>query len=159
MRARSSLREGRLNVFDQHRLNSFVARRSSQKPLIHDLKEETYAKYTRVLKHLLCYVFRLAWQKTEPNLWFRLTDGQTIAMVEAVGAAAELAQSQGEGLTSDQCKSLRKKLDDKCLVFLVSLLDHKLYGDIYDSIVVGFLAAMGIRPSTQTQRGRRTEAL
>ncbi|SCO78513.1 uncharacterized protein FRV6_02726 [Fusarium oxysporum] len=40
-RARSSLKKGKLNV-DQHRLNSFVARRSSQKPLIHDLKDKTY---------------------------------------------------------------------------------------------------------------------
>jgi hypothetical protein len=146
-RARSSLKEGKLNVFDQHRLNSFVARRSSQKPLIHDLKEETYVKYIRVLKRLICYVFRLAWQKAQPTPKFRLTEAQKISMIEAVGAAAELAQSHGEGLALDQRRSLSKRLDDKCLLFLVSLLDHKLYGDIYDSIVVGFLAAMAIRPS------------
>ncbi|KAH6871894.1 hypothetical protein B0T10DRAFT_522706, partial [Thelonectria olida] len=145
-RARRSLKQGRLNIFDQHRLNSFIAGRSSQKPIIHNLREETYRKYGRVLQHLVCYVFRLAWQKTGPRLHYRLTDGQAIAMMEVVHIASELAQSNGDGLGLDQTEDLRKRLDDKCLVFMVTLLDHRLYGDIYDSIVVGFLAALGIRP-------------
>lgn len=146
VRARTSLKEGRLNAFDQHRLNSFIAGRSSQKPLIHNLRDETYKKYTRVLQHLMCYVYRLAWRKIGPRLYYRLTEGQAIAMVEAVRTATELAQSDEEEFRVDHLDEIKKRLDDKCLVFIVSLLDHKLYGEIYDSIVVGFLAAMGIQP-------------
>jgi hypothetical protein len=92
--------------------------------------------------------------KAQPTLKFRLTEAQKILMIEAVGAAAELAQSHGERLASDQRKRLIKRLDNKSLLFLVSLLDHKLYGDIYDSIVVGFLAAMAIRlPATNPSAG------
>ncbi|KAL6406140.1 hypothetical protein AUP68_10703 [Ilyonectria robusta] len=76
-------------------------------------------------------------------------------MLEAVRTASELAQSDGDGLSLDQAEDLRKRLDDKCLVFMVSLLDHKLYGDIYDSIVVGFLAAIGIRPGSRSSTGQK----
>jgi hypothetical protein len=37
-RSRISLQKGMLNAFDQHRLNSFIAGRSSRKPLIHQLQ-------------------------------------------------------------------------------------------------------------------------
>ncbi|EXK77537.1 hypothetical protein FOQG_17757 [Fusarium oxysporum f. sp. raphani 54005] len=40
-RSRGSLQDGTLNAFDQHRLNSFIAGRSSRKPLIHNLREDT----------------------------------------------------------------------------------------------------------------------
>lgn len=35
-------------------------------------------------------------------------------------------------------------LDRACLTFCVSLLDHRLAGDIFESVVVGFLAVAGI---------------
>lgn len=102
----------------------------------------------------MCYVYRLAWRKIGPRLYYRLTEGQAIAMVEAVRTATELAQNDEEEFRVDHLDDIKKRLDDKCLVFMVSLLDHKLYGDIYDSIVVGFLAAMGIRPgNTKTASG------
>ncbi|KAJ0126635.1 hypothetical protein HZ326_30258, partial [Fusarium oxysporum f. sp. albedinis] len=72
-RSRGSLQDGTLNAFDQHRLNSFIAGRSSRKPLIHNLREDTYKKYSRVLQHLMCYIFRLAWLKRGPKLHYRLT--------------------------------------------------------------------------------------
>ncbi|KNB16920.1 hypothetical protein FOXG_14929 [Fusarium oxysporum f. sp. lycopersici 4287] len=144
-RSRTSLQDGKLNAFDQHRLNSSIAGRSSRKPLLHNLKEETYKKYSRVLQHLMCYVFRLAWLKAGPKLHYRLTEGQAVAMVDAIGTAIEMSSGSGDGQDRDCFVELRKKLDDRCLVLMVSLPDHKLYGDVYDSIVVSFLAVMGIR--------------
>jgi hypothetical protein len=75
-RSRISLQDGMLNAFDQHRLNFFIAGRSSRKPLIHNLREDTYKKYSRVLQHLMCYLFRLAWLNTGPKFHYRLTEGQ-----------------------------------------------------------------------------------
>lgn len=105
-RARCSLQEGRLNTFDQHRLNSFIAGRSSRRPIIHNMREETYKKYGRVLQHLLCYIFRLAWQKVGPKLHYRLTDGQAMALVEAVCTASELAESSLDRPGVDQTEEL-----------------------------------------------------
>ncbi|KAI8710673.1 hypothetical protein NCS52_01548100 [Fusarium sp. LHS14.1] len=144
-RSRSSLRDGKLNAFDQHRLNSFIAGRSSRKPLIHNLRDDTYQKYSRVLQHLMCYLFRLAWLKSGPRLHYRLTEGQAVAMTDAVRTASEMSSVSGNGQSPDHSEELKKRLDDKCLVLMVSLLDHKLYGDVYDSIVISFLAVMGIR--------------
>jgi hypothetical protein len=40
-------------------------------------------------------------------------------------------------------------LDASCLQLCIALLDHTLYGDIYDSIVLSFLAVLGIRVSSE----------
>ena len=56
--ARASLREDRVNVFDQHRINSFIPRRSHSKALWHKLKEPTYRAYKKVWRQLLCYLYR-----------------------------------------------------------------------------------------------------
>lgn len=143
--SRSSLRDGTLNAFDQHRLNSFIAGRSSRKPLIHNLREDTYKKYSRVLQHLICYLFRLAWLKRGPKLHYRLTEGQAIAIIDAVHTASEISATSGDRQNPDHAKEIRKRLNDRCLILMVSLLDHKLYGDIYNSIIISFLAVIGIR--------------
>lgn len=35
-------------------------------------------------------------------------------------------------------------MDDLCLEFCIAILDHQLEGDIYESVVLGFLAVLGI---------------
>ena len=35
-------------------------------------------------------------------------------------------------------------MDDLCLEFCIAILDHQLKGDIYESVVLGFLAVRGI---------------
>ena len=37
-----------------------------------------------------------------------------------------------------------EKLDEACLLFYIALLDHPLHGNIYDSIIIGFLVVLGI---------------
>lgn len=66
-------------------------------------------------------------------------------MIGAICIASELSSGSGDRQNPDLSGELRKRLDDKCLMPMVSLLDHELYGDVYDSIVVSFLAVMGIR--------------
>jgi hypothetical protein len=154
-RSRISLQNGTLNAFDQHRLNSFIAGRSSRKPLIHNLRADTYKKYSRVLQHLMCYLSRLAWLKKGPTLHYRLTEGQAVAMMDAVHTASEMSAASGDGQNPDHAEEIRKRLDDKCLILMVSLLDHKLYGDVYDSIVVSFLAVMGIRQDVTSSNAQK----
>ncbi|KAJ4265120.1 hypothetical protein NW764_015764 [Fusarium oxysporum] len=154
-RSRISLQNGMLNAFDQQRLNSFIAGRSSRKPLIHNLREDTYKKYIRVLQHLMGYLFRLAWLKRGPKVHYWLTEGQAVAMMDAVHTASEMSATSGDGQNPDHADEIRKRLDDRCLILMVSLLDHKLYGDVYDSIVVSFLAVMGIRQDVTSSNARK----
>ncbi|RKK92470.1 hypothetical protein BFJ68_g15881 [Fusarium oxysporum] len=48
-RARKTMSDGRFNVFDQHRLNSFLPRWTLGKPFLHRLQDNTYKRYIRVV--------------------------------------------------------------------------------------------------------------
>ncbi|RYO95418.1 hypothetical protein DL764_007702 [Monosporascus ibericus] len=146
-RARLSLADGKLNVFDQHQLNSFIPSRSARRPVLHLLQPATYKKYTRVFERLLCYVYRLTWEKQGPDLHFRMTEKQLLTFADVVRRSRELEEALREDSGQGYLDSLRRLLDDVCLLFCISLLDHALYGDIYDSLVLGFLAVLAIEES------------
>lgn len=83
-----------------------------------------------------------------------LTDGQSAALDCAVQAVVELEQQQEE---QAQQERHYRKLDEAYLLLCIALLDHPLHGYIYDSIITGFLAVLGINkegsfhhPSTYT---------
>ncbi|PVH71646.1 hypothetical protein DL98DRAFT_382716, partial [Cadophora sp. DSE1049] len=82
--ARVSLQEDRVNVFDQHRVNGFLHRRSAHRPLLHKLKDGTYKTYKKVWKQLLCFLYRLVWQQQQPSLHCCLTAAQTVALSSVV---------------------------------------------------------------------------
>jgi hypothetical protein len=58
-------------------------------------------------------------------------------------AAAELAHEQQS--TSPALVQLQQSLDYAMIQLCISLLDHALFDTIYDSIVVVFMAVLGIR--------------
>jgi hypothetical protein len=70
--ARTSLLEDKVNVFDQHKVNSFLPCQSSKWLLLHKLQKDTYKKYKKVWKQLLCFVYRLAWKKQGLALHYTL---------------------------------------------------------------------------------------
>ncbi|KAK3935013.1 hypothetical protein QBC46DRAFT_453791 [Diplogelasinospora grovesii] len=114
------------------------------------------------LDRLLCFVYRRAWKKMGPDLHFCLWGAQSTALTETVFAAEELAAAVRHKEGQERLKGLQKSLDDKCLVFCISLLDHPLYGDIYDSLVVGFTAVLAIRETHEgkpLKRPRLSEAV
>jgi hypothetical protein len=55
-------------------------------------------------------------------------------------------QTQGDDLPTGP-------LDDCCIELCVALLDHPLKGNLFESVVVGFLAALGIDTTNNTLRG------
>jgi hypothetical protein len=64
--ARDSVVQGKINAFDQQRINSFLrsgsrTSKASDRPLAHKLKEGTYRKYKKTWKQLLCLVFRMVY--------------------------------------------------------------------------------------------------
>ena len=158
-RARQSLADGRLNTFDQHQLNSFLAGRPTRKPLLHQLQERSYDRYVRVFRKLLCFVYRRAWGKQGPELPFRATDNQLLTLADLIHAARTLEEAVQEELDEDFLDEVRKRLDDACLLFCIALLDHPLYGDIYESLVVGFFAVLAIEEPRDGSRPRLSEAV
>ena len=46
--------------------------------------------------------------------------------------------------------SVQQRSDDLCLDFCISVLDHELKGDTYESVVIGLLAVLGIDTANST---------
>jgi hypothetical protein len=158
--ARAIIVQGEVNVFDLHRVNNFVSRfgsievvttkfekRAMIRPLPSKLQEGTYRRYKQVWKRLICFVYRLAYQRQRQALHYTLTDPQSTALERLVAAARALSVNPAAGSDYRRGASeqqLQAELDQACLRFCITLLDHRLLGPIYDSIVIGFLAVQGI---------------
>jgi len=128
------LRTARLTLFDQIQINSFTPRQGRSSPLWAKLQERTYTRYKKVWKQLLCFVYRIAYQKQYPQLSHELTADQS-----EVAAANVAVRSRQDSKQQDN------RLDEACLHLCITLLDHQLFGDIYESIVLSFFAVLGIR--------------
>ncbi|KAJ9654637.1 hypothetical protein H2201_008965 [Coniosporium apollinis] len=151
--ARNSILEDRVSVFDQHRINSFIRGRTAARPIVSKLRDGTYKKYKEVWKRLLCFVYRMICKNQQPSLHCVITNAQSRALDEMINAAraAHAARAESNFNTERERSSIgglqpvpQDVLDLRCLEFSVSLLDHCLKGNIYDSVVVGFLAVLGI---------------
>jgi hypothetical protein len=144
--ARISLEEDRVNIFDQHRVNGFLSHRTAHRPLLYKLKDETYKTYKKIWKQLLCFLYRLVWQHQKPALHYCLATAQTVALNSVVERAAEVMQDQDSSDGSHElAETQTQALDHATLMLCITLLDHALYKNIYDSVIVGFLAVLAIR--------------
>ncbi|KAA8646653.1 uncharacterized protein ATNIH1004_005328 [Aspergillus tanneri] len=61
-------------------------------------------------------------------------------------------QEREECSGSSGVVKVQKQLDDACLSLSIALLDHPLKGDLFESTVIGFLAALGVDPAKQIFR-------
>jgi hypothetical protein len=104
---RSSIIQGEVNVFDLHRVNNFVSRygvvkvvmskqqkRALMRPLLSRLQEGKYKRYKDTWKRLLCFVYRLVYQRQQPALHYSLTDAQSAALEQLTRAAEALDNSK-----------------------------------------------------------------
>jgi hypothetical protein len=81
----------------------------------------------------------------------QLTSRQTINLYKVIAKGEELAQrySCGETIGAEATSAMEQLCDDldmDCLELCISLLDHDLKGDLFESAVVGFLAAIAVDP-------------
>ena len=144
--ARNSILQGKVNAFDQQRINSFLrsgsrSSKASDRPLAYKLHKNTYAKYKSTWKQLLCFVYRLVYQQQQPALHCLLTPVQLAALDQVAQAAHTYVREQQQ---QQEMPAFQSALDHVCLRFCIALLDHRLMGDLYDSVIVGFLAVLGI---------------
>lgn len=152
----ASLDAERVNVFDQSRINSFIRRqKASDRPLLIKLQKNTYRKYKSLWKRLIAFAYRTAQPPMKNPLKHRLLPKQVAHLDGLVICGEELleayAASTAGCLHEDvKLEDIRVRLDNQCLLFCISLLDHNLKGDLFESVVVSFLAVLAIDEKKQT---------
>jgi hypothetical protein len=154
--AHKSVCEDKINVFDQARINSFIRqRRAFDRPLMVKLQKATWRIYIKVWSCLLCFARRTSQLDCPVELSHRLTPRQLTLLDQLFEHAHGLLQWQNDERDVQHADHERSdheetytqvldRLDDLCLRFCISLLDHVLRGDLFESVVVRFFAAKGI---------------
>ena len=123
--------------------------------LIFKLQKNTFRAYKGLWKRLLCFVFRTSVlaQSSGIPLLHRFTNAQLFHLKQVMDLAEELLSVQrlsrsnalpteGEGI-----EEVVYKLDRACLPLCIALLDHTLQSDHFKSVVLSFLAFLGIDKS------------
>ncbi|EON68441.1 hypothetical protein W97_07651 [Coniosporium apollinis CBS 100218] len=160
--AHKSVCDDKVNVFDQARINSFIQRRRAwDRPLMIKLKKSTYRGYKLVWQRLICFAFRTVQPAQRVTLSHQLTTAQLTHLDQMIGYGEELlalkneekqeAEKHWEGRDMLR-KEIQSQLDRACLLFCISLLDHTLKGDLFESVIVGFLAVLGVDPEKKIFR-------
>jgi hypothetical protein len=88
--------------------------------------------------------------------------GRTLLALEQEQSATSCRPSTQPGGTSSsssssstasdvhvQQKEAQGQLDQACLQFSIAILDHTITGDLFDSVLVGFLAVLGVNVEKQ----------
>lgn len=159
--ANVSVQEDKINVFDQARINSFIQRRrASDRPLMIKLQKATWRAYQAVWQRLICFAYRTAQPDAPVQLSHRLTSAQLVALDKLILRGEELMQfnhkhgavckeEEERYYPRAEEKELQAAMDRACLLFCISLLDHTLKGDLFESTLIGFLAVLGINSKKQ----------
>jgi hypothetical protein len=148
--AHRSIREDKISVYDQAKINNFISSQSSRhdRMIMVKLQKETFRAYKSLWKNLLCFVYRTSQPSPQILLPHKFTSIQLICLDRAMALSQELLSlrrlaidrnsdfQEGTGLLDD--------LDKSCLHLCISLLDHTLRGDHFESVVLSFLGVLGI---------------
>lgn len=120
----------------------------TDRPLMVKLQKPTYRKYKNIFKRLLAFTFRTAQPGQQIRLRHRLTSRQVTCLEGFVGRVERLLRLEKAATLADSTPSeldqAMAAADRSCLDLCISLLDHDLKGDLFESVVVGFFAALAI---------------
>jgi hypothetical protein len=147
-----SICEDRISVFDQAQINSFIAGRSGKhdRMLMVKLAKSTFRAYKSLWKRLLCFVYRTSRPTQSILLPHRSTNAQLSYLDQAIRLAEELSflqrlpRSDASPTEGEGVGKVLRDLDRACLLLCIALLDHTLQGDYFESVVLSFLAVLGI---------------
>jgi hypothetical protein len=118
--------------------------------LVVKLQKNTFRAYKGLWKRLLCFVYRTSQPMQSIPLLHRLTDSQLFHLNQALHLTEELLSVQrlsGSNAPPAEGTAIAEvvcNLDRACLLLCIALLDHTLQGDHFESVVLGFLAVLGI---------------
>jgi hypothetical protein len=147
--------EDRISVFDQAQINSFIVGRSGKhdRMLMVKLEKSTFRAYKGIWKRLLCFVYRTSQPTHSIPLPQRLTNAQlfhldrVMRLAEELSSFQRLPESDASPTEGEGVGEVVRDLDRACLQLCIALLDHTLQGDHFESIVLSFLAVLGIDES------------
>lgn len=146
--AYATVNEDKVNFFAQRCISSFLPHKKAYgQPLMVKLQKPTYQRYKDTWKRLLCFAYRTNDPYQSPRLRHILTSRQVAILDELIAVTSEQQNartsqdSSSSGASSDRHF---RRIDDLCLDFCIAVLDHQLKGDIYESVVLGFLAVLGV---------------
>lgn len=150
--AHLSIREDRIGVFDQAKINSFITGNLGrpERMLMIKLQKSTYREYKGLWKRLLCFAYRTSQPNQRTQLAHQFTTSQlacldsTVRLAEALRSVVNQGETSPQGRRGNAVEEIQADLDKACLLLCVSLLDHNLRGSHFDSVVIGFLAVLGI---------------
>ena len=148
--ARESILTEKINIFDQTTINMFNDHSTKAgQPLMIGLQQTTFDRYQRIWMKLLSFIFRTVHPDFDPKLRarlkFQLTKGQVRSHTACLTSALRLADSPSEGAADpDALSKLRELVDLDLLNFSLSVLAQTLQDNRYQSVLVSFLAILGI---------------
>jgi hypothetical protein len=146
--AYTSVRQDKINFFAQKCISSFLPNKKAySQPLMVKLQKSTYHRYKDLWKRLICFTYRSSNVNEVPRLRHRLTSRQTALLDELLAVARELVDRRLDGgayPNEAAAPYLTQRIDNLCLEFCIAALDHQLKGDIFESVVLAFLAVSGI---------------
>jgi hypothetical protein len=116
--AHASIRDDKVNVFDQAHINSFIQRRRAfDRPLMIKLRDSTYRNHKRVFKRLICFACWTMQPENRIELAHRLTARQLGHLDEMITIGEELIGLKQSRQARDGVKEgfnvVRKPLEDR----------------------------------------------
>lgn len=126
-------------------VNAVEYGKKANHPITADMEDGTRKKYHGVWQKLFCYIFRVQEWESDDRPPFRITPHQQSAWMKLVEQADIVPESSIDGDTlCEECTESIKEMDRRCLRFCITLLDHQLVRNEYESIIISGLAILGI---------------
>jgi hypothetical protein len=164
-----SISSHRINEFDQVRINSFIPKPGVwERPIQIRLRPSTYSRYRQIWVRLLSFVYRTSRPDQQIELRHQFSTRQLTSIDAVERWAKQLLQVENRytthkatipvvlidpklrTATPSPATRATEQLDRACLDLSIALLDHELRGDIFESPIVAFMAALGIDTRNQT---------
>ena len=121
--------------------------KKSKKPFNSKMSRNTFRKYTTCWKQLLSYIIRCEELGDDKRPSFKFTRQQRTSLDRLMEAADQLSDYQEEGRSDDDevCQEARADVQQALLQFCITLLDHNLVDNEYQSAIIRGLAVLGVR--------------
>jgi hypothetical protein len=149
-RAYRSICEDRISVFDQAKINSFMADQSAkqERMIMIKLQEGAFRAHKDLWIRVLCFVFRTSLSRQAILLPHRFTNDQLCQLDRTMVLANELlllrSLERDGKLYKDEESRINADGDQSYLEPCISLLGHILRGGHLESVVLSFPAVLGI---------------
>jgi superfamily II DNA helicase RecQ len=134
-----------------------TGQKSNEKPLYADQMKKTIKKYSGHWVKVLCYIWRTYQRSHRPTYVLTSRQSRGINLMKQViqDCRDPGSDKDGESQPRPDARTRKQQIEEACLEFWLSLLDHPLKDREYDSALVSGLAVLGV----ETEGGEWKSAL